>query len=134
MKALSVHPSFAMTIVTGHKTVECRTWTTSYRGDILICSTAKKMHGLIPSHALGVVTLADIVPFTARHLKPAIKTTFEKGDYAWILENPRCIEPFYVKGKLALWECDHDIVYLPKPANDEEDDALFKKYWEPILF
>ena len=49
MKALSIHPIYAMCIVTGQKTVECRSWTTSYRGDILICSTAKKRKVQFPA-------------------------------------------------------------------------------------
>lgn len=37
MKALSIHPYYAIGIVTGDKTI-VRTWSTDYRGDILICS------------------------------------------------------------------------------------------------
>lgn len=48
MKALSVEAGYAMCLVTGLKTVECRSWDTNYRGDIIICSTAKKLHGTIP--------------------------------------------------------------------------------------
>ena len=42
MKALSIHPEYAMNIIKGLKTVEVRGWTTKYRGDILICATANK--------------------------------------------------------------------------------------------
>ena len=91
MKALSIHPIYAMCIVTGQKTVECRSWTTNYRGDILICSTAKKEKGTIPGHALGVVTLKDIVPFQRKHLKGAMMDSFSAENYAWILANPRVI-------------------------------------------
>ena len=41
VKALSIHPYYAQAIVTGLKTIEVRTWRTDYRGDIVICSTAK---------------------------------------------------------------------------------------------
>lgn len=141
MKALSVHPYFAMSIVVGIKTVEIRTWKTDYRGDILICSTAQKIHGMIPSHALGVVRLADVVPFDRnKHLKAAdiepsgIDKDF-KG-YAWILEDPRVIKPIPVKGKLSLWNFDreNEIEYLPKPKTKEEDKELDRIYWEPIIF
>lgn len=63
MKALSIHPVYAGLIWAGDKTIECRSWRTDYRGDLLICSTAKKIKDTIPGHALCVVTLADIVPF-----------------------------------------------------------------------
>ena len=134
MKALSIHPVYAMCIVTGQKTVECRSWTTNYRGDILICSTAKKEKGTIPGHALGVVTLEDIVPFQRKHLKGAMMNNFSPEDYAWILTNPRVIKPFPVKGKLSLWTCEHEIEYLPEPKNEAEDEELGRIYWDPIIY
>ena len=134
MKALSIHPIYAMCIVTGQKTVECRSWTTNYRGDILICSTAKKEKGTIPGHALGVVTLEDIVPFQRKHLKGAMMDSFSPEDYAWILTNPRVIKPFPVKGKLSLWTCEHEIEYLPEPKNEKEDEELGRIYWDPIIY
>lgn len=135
MKALTVHPAYAMCIVTGQKTVECRTWKTSYRGPVLICSSAKKMHGSIPGHALGVVDLVDVVPFAREHIAPSMEDGMIYNAYAWILKNPRCIEPLPVKGKLSLWNFDQDekIVYLPKPETEEEDKALGAKYWEPLI-
>lgn len=135
MKALTVHPVYAMCIVGGQKTVECRTWKTSYRGPILICSSAKKFHGSIPGHALGVVDLVDVVPFKREHIKPSMEDGMIYDAYAWILENPRIIEPIPVKGKLSLWNFEHDekIVYLPKPKNEEEDEALGAKYWDPLI-
>ena len=135
MKALTVHPSYAMAIVTGLKTVECRTWKTSYRGDILITSSAKKFAGTIPGHALGVVTLKDIVRFDRKHVKPALMQDWEPGLYAWILENPRIIKPIPVKGKLSLWNfADEDkSEYLPVPKTEEEDEALGAMYWDDLI-
>ena len=72
MKALSIHPYYAMAIVSGQKTIEIRSWETSYRGDILICSTAKKQRGTIPGHALGVVTLEDIRRFEKKDFKATL--------------------------------------------------------------
>ena len=106
MKALSIHPYFALQIFFLEKTVECRSWTTKYRGDILICSTAKKFKETIPGHALCVVTLKDIVPMKKEHLEAACmyEDEYSADTYAWILDNVRVIEPFAVKGKLSLWE------------------------------
>lgn len=134
MKALSIHPVYAMSIVTGQKTVECRSWSTNYRGDILICSTARKEKGTIPGHALGVVTLEDVVPFQRKHLKGAMMDDFYPEDYAWILTNPRVIKPFPVKGKLSLWTCEHEIEYLPVPKNKKEDEELAREYWDSIIY
>lgn len=136
MKALTIYPDFAMSIVVGTKTVECRTWTTDYRGPILITSSAKKIKHTIPGHALGVVDLVDIVPFKRCHIEPAGMTGMPRGKcYAWILENPRCIKPIPVKGKLSLWNFadDDKIEYLPVPQTDEEDEALGAMYWDPLI-
>ena len=134
MKALSIHAPYAMAIVTGEKTVECRSWKTDYRGDILICSSSKKYKGTIPGHALGVVTLKDIVPFQAQHLRGAMMDDYYPDDYAWILTNPRLIKPFPVKGKLHLWPCEHEIEFLPVAKNEQEDEELGRIYWDPIIY
>lgn len=137
MKALTVHPIYAMKIVTGIKTVECRTWKTDYRGDILITSSAKKFKGTIPGHVLGVVELVDVVPFKKEHLQAADMIGMPDVDsYAWILKNPRVIKPIPIKGKLSLWESGlsyDDLMILPEPKNEEEDKELDRIYWEPLV-
>lgn len=145
MKALSIHPYYALAITTGEKTVECRTWNTSYRGDLLIHATAKKLKGTIPSHALCVAELVDVVPFKKKHLKDALmeRSDYEDGMYAWILDNIRYIKPIPLQGRLGLWEYDGDIEYIPQEewllpadATDEELDELSEKftqkYWADI--
>ena len=137
MKALSIHPYFAMEIFFLEKTIECRTWTTRYRGDILICSTAKKFTDTIPSHALCVVTLKDIVPFEKKHLEAArmFPEEYSPNTYAWMLEDVRIIKPFPVKGKLSLWECDHEISFIEGVnVSEEENDRIFDEYFEPIMY
>ena len=136
MKALTILPPYAMGIVGGLKTVECRTWKTDYRGPILITSSARRIKDTIPGHALGVVDLVDIVPFTRKHLNAAGMDSMPDGKcYAWILENPRLIKPIPVKGKLSLWnfEDDEKIEYLPVPQTDEEDEALGAMYWDDLI-
>lgn len=135
MKALSIHPGYAGLIFAGAKTVECRTWKTDYRGDLLICSTAKKFHDTIPGHALCVVSLVDVVPFTKDHIKPACMEGIkpEPGWYAWILDNLRIIRPIPLKGKLSLWDYNGEIEYLQQPATKEEDDKMYHEIWEPLF-
>ena len=136
MKALSIHPYFAMSIAFGIKTVENRTWTTNYRGDILICSTAKKYKDTIPGHALCVVTLKDIVPMKKKHLKAAalFDDEYNPNSYAWILENVRFIKPFPVKGKLSLWECDHKIEYLDLCEDEKEKNRILEEVYGPLMY
>ena len=40
MKAISLKQPWANLVACGYKTLETRTWTTSYRGELLICSSA----------------------------------------------------------------------------------------------
>lgn len=135
MKALSIHPFFAGMIMSGNKTVECRTWKTEYRGDLLICSTAKILKDTIPGHALCVVTLKDVVPFEKKHLEPALMEPgdFEKGLFAWLLDDVRIIKPIPLKGKLSLWNYNGPIEYLKEPETDEEDEKMYHEIWEPLF-
>ena len=134
MKALSIHPVYACAIWIGEKTIECRTWRTDYRGDILICSTNKKFKDTIPGHALCVVKLADIVPFEKKHLKAAcmLPKDFQKGLYAWMLEDVRIIRPIPLKGQLGLWNYNGEVEYLPEPKTEEEDEKMYHEIWEPL--
>ena len=94
MKALSLHPYWAWQILVGDKTIECRTWRTDYRGDLIICSTAKKEPGYIPGHALLICELVDIVPFKPVHLAEAgFDKMPDEPAYAWLLDNVRVIYP-----------------------------------------
>lgn len=146
MKALSIHPYYAMGIAVGKKSVECRSWSTDYRGKILICSTAKKLHGTIPGHALCTVDLVDVVPFEKKHLDAALmeKNDFHYNNFAWILKNNLLIEPIPVKGKLSLWNFEEEekIKYVPKElwlvpdgvnADDSEPGDWFTEHWEPLF-
>jgi hypothetical protein len=135
MKALSIHPDPATLILFGQKTIECRTWKTDYRGDILICSTAHKLKNTIPGHAICVVRLADVVPFKREHLDAACKTasTYSRDDYAWILADLRLIKPFAVKGKLSLWNCEENVEIFDGIRPKEEWDEIFKTYYEPLF-
>ena len=135
MKALSIHPFYACKIFSGEKTVECRSWSTSHRGDLLICSTAKKFKDTMPGHALCVVTLKDVVPFEKKHLKAALMEPkyYEPGLYAWILDDVRIIRPIPLKGKLSLWDYNGDIEYLQEPETDEEDERMYHEIWEPLF-
>lgn len=135
MKALSVHPVFAMKIFSKEKTIELRTWKTDYRGDLLICSTQKKQKDTIPGHALCVVTLADCVPFEKKDCEAAWldPSNYQPDLYAWKLENLRYIKPIPLKGKLGLWNYDGEIEYLQEPETDEEDEKIYHEIYEPLF-
>ncbi|MCK5020435.1 MAG: ASCH domain-containing protein [Candidatus Peribacteraceae bacterium] len=116
MKALSVRQPWAALIATGIKTIETRTWATSYRGDLLICSGLKpfkideefgpwKSLNLIYGHALCVVKLTDCRPMVDADCDLACCAVYNRA-YSWVLEDIRPIQPFDVKGQLRLFEVD----------------------------
>lgn len=146
MKALSIHPYYAMAIVAGQKNIEVRTWKTEYRGDILICSTNRKLHGTIAGHALGIVTLKDIRPLKREDCPAALITAQQykelENAYAWVLDYNRLIKPVPVKGKLSLWDYTGSVEIIPDkewilPPGVKPEDApagdWVKKYWEPLM-
>jgi hypothetical protein len=127
MKALSFRQPWATLIVTGEKTIEWRSWKTDYRGDIVVCSSATKQEldwahmseddrACFPlGQAFGIVTLRGIrqfkkSDFDAACMSDGFDTMPDPPGYAWLLENPRFIENFPVKGKLNFFNLNDDLI------------------------
>lgn len=113
MKSLSVKQPWANWIANGRKTIETRRWATSYRGPLLICSSKEFDHdtavderaALYPlGFALCIVDLVDVRMMEGRADEDAALCGVYPGARAWVLANPRKIEPFSVKGRLGLFE------------------------------
>ena len=140
MKALSIRNPYAHFIMCGEKDIECRSWQTDYRGDLLICSSANpKIKNTICGHALCIVTLESIEPFTKEHLDGACMAEMPDGkNNAWHLSNVRQIKPFPVKGKLNFFNVDDNLIEVIDNGDDtltvEECTELFKKYIEPLIY
>ncbi|MEG0374211.1 MAG: ASCH domain-containing protein [Raoultibacter sp.] len=131
MKALSLKPEWAMPVLLDMKTIECRTWQTSYRGDLLICSSAKPLPGTIAGYALCVAELLGIEPFGMEHLEAACLESMPSNAYAWQLGEIKWIEPFKQKGKLNLFDVDNNLIkYLPDDLTCRE---CLETYYEPLL-
>lgn len=116
--ALSVQQPWASMIASGQKTIETRTWRTSLRGDLLICSS--KSPKIDPAgFALAVVRLVDCRAMTEDDEWEA-RCEFYSGAFAWVLDDLRRIEPFPVKGRLGLFsvECD------PRPASQRIEGCI----------
>lgn len=113
MKALSLRPDYAFDVLDGKKSTEYRSWKTDYRGDLLICSTKKKIPGTIQGYALIVCELVDI--------KKA------RGGYAWILSNFRTIHPFKVKGQRRLFDVDDNLIKFTGFKERETDPERIKQ-------
>lgn len=134
MKVLSLLQPWASLVVMGRKEIETRSWSTSYRGELLIHASLGKAGALIGKESpfkkyipdfqqlpfgaiIGKVALIDIIPIAHLGLPENLiaKLTLEEkafGDYsaeryAWILSDAEKFEkPIRVKGSLRLWEYD----------------------------
>lgn len=123
MKALSVRQPWAGMIASGRKTVEVRSWSTSYRGPLLICSGKARhplgveLHG--PGGALGValcvVELVDVRPLVPGDADAAgLDLEALAGQFAWVLRDPVAVEPVAVSGRLGLFTLPRAVA---RPAN-----------------
>lgn len=97
------------------KTIEVRSRNTSYRGDILICSSAKPvLPGMMSGVTLGLVELYDVKPvkeFTAEDWAATcipVQDRPQKG-WGWLMRNPRPVVEMPVSGQLGFYD-----VIVPK--------------------
>lgn len=111
MKALSIKEPWASLIVEGKKTIELRTWSTHYRGPILIHRSGKN-GGIV-----GVMEILEIIEIKSpeqfrslRHKHRARDTFYQERLYGWVLENAKPLEFIPCKGRLGLWEPSADIL------------------------
>lgn len=120
-RALTVKQPYANDLVTaaftfeGHtygvKSIEVRSKNTTYRGDLLICSSANpEIAGLESGVTLGLVELYGIKPvseftpddWAQTRIPPEKAAKITKG-YGWLMRNPRRVIEFPVKGQLGIY-------------------------------
>lgn len=127
MKALTVRQPWAHLIVKGIKTIENRSWTSHYRGWLLIHSsltqeefeeaelglTKDESRDLIEAmdgpcwsgHIIGAVKVADIITGTAAKKLGAHFSDWAFGPLCWVLESAVAFEkPIKHTGQVGLWE------------------------------
>lgn len=106
-RVLTIRQPWAHLIVEGTKPVENRSWSTNYRGLILIHAgqarddEEARDFGLDPDRLdygaiIGSAQLVDIVD---DHPSP-----FFHGPCGWVLQKPQRLQPVPMRGKLSLWE------------------------------
>jgi len=114
MKAISLKQPWANLVIAGQKIIETRVWKTNYRGDLVICSSAKPdlvhVHANVPrdpmGYALGIVDVYDIVKMNRNHEKEAMCQLYD-GAYAWLLRSIREFKkPIPIKGQLNLFDIE----------------------------
>jgi hypothetical protein len=121
--ALSIRQPWAELILLGRKTIELRTWSTNYRGQLWIHTglqsdpNAEQEFGhLFKGGYVGSVILESVIPLNrdrwqawqARHLDQG---PYQPGVYAWILSNPRrLVTPIPGPGQPGLFYPPQDSV------------------------
>lgn len=117
------------------KTIEVRSRKISYRGDVLICSSAKPvLDGMLSGVTCGLVELYDVKPvseFTAQDWANTcipVQDRPKKG-YGWLMRNPRRVIEMPVTGQLGLYNIvvpKGDITEYPRVV------ALGKEGWDIV--
>lgn len=132
MEAISLWPEWAHLIFCGLKSIEVRTWKISTPRELPLC-TSKYDYKYFPGgYAVGIMKVAECVPFTEEHLKAAMTQPEEmptKPSYAWMLDWFKPIKPFPVKGKVSIYNVDKD------PADFEylETNRAIYDAYAPLL-
>ena len=114
MRALSVAQPWAWAIIHGPKRIENRTWSTNYRGPLLIHASKSRQWldsanedelpgrpadgDFVYGAIIGVVELLDCVP-----VKQVAGQPFAEGPWCWVLGNPRAIESITYRGQQNLF-------------------------------
>jgi len=128
MKALSVKQPWANMIASGEKTIETRTWMTSFRGPILIISSRQPR--IEPAGCVvAVATLIDCRPMTRRDERAACCRTYPNAK-AWVLEEIRRVEPVPMRGALGLFDCPleiGDLRWLGEGAQGDAPDGASRR-------
>jgi hypothetical protein len=132
MKAISLLQPWATLVTLGIKTIETRSWRTTYRGPILIHASQGKAGGIFAAEPpfkkyitdfnrlpfgaiIGQATITDLIPVEMLEMTEELinRLTMEEkafgdyseGRYAWILEDPQQFtKPIPARGSLSIWE------------------------------
>lgn len=134
MKALSIQQPWTWAILTQGKNIENRTWTTNYRGPLVIHAgikwdvdgpdiphalerTKKDLEALRTGGIVGIVDLVDCLTPVQAVRDPRTRknewyagTRSLDGVCAWILENPRILPFIPLKGQLGIFYLKADVV------------------------
>lgn len=135
-----LEPAFQIDgMVFAEKSIEIRSRSTKFRGDLLICSSAIPMiPGMSSSATIGFVELYDVKPiseFTEQDWEdttiPAEERKKIKKGYGWMMRNPRRVIEMPVKGQLGIFNLVYtkgDIIEYPTICKmDKESWKLVKK-------
>lgn len=110
MKALCVQQPWASMIAAGLKTIETRTWRTSYRGELLIAASKNaqvEIENLPRGKALAIANLVECRPMLESDEIGACCPIYPRA-VAWVFSRIIPIQPFDVRGQLGIFEVDYE--------------------------
>lgn len=141
-KALVLKQPYAEDLATGAKTIEVRSTRTTYRGDLLICSSATPVYPKMMSGVtLGFVELYDCKPiseFTAEdweatRIPHERRKQITKG-YGWLMRNPRRVIEYPIKGQLGIYHLVYTKGVIEQyPTQVVYDDEAWAKFAKKIM-
>lgn len=123
VRILSIRQPYVWAILAGHKRVENRSWSTPYRGPVLLHASLRldqegahwmqaDMRLRVPAElpvggVIGVCTLVDVIEEDkGRRFGP-----WFCGPYGWVLRDPVALrEPVGLAGKLKLWKASPEVI------------------------
>ena len=128
MKALCVRQPYAELIARGVKTHEVRSWFREYRGPLLIVASSQYAYGANETYAdsrlkldkrttprssaVCVVDLVEIFEVDEAGYLDSACCEVDEFCLLWELARPRRVEPFFVAGKLNLFEVSDKLIRL----------------------
>lgn len=111
-RALSVKQPYAQYLVTGRKTIEVRSRNTAYRGQLLICASAKPILPPIDifpvACAVGLIELYGVKPVEEFTPDDWAATCIPEGErpkkgFGWLMRNARRVIEIPVSGQLGIF-------------------------------
>ncbi len=118
MKAITIKQPWASLIMTGRKTIETRTWSTKYRGMLLLHSSAKPKSQGPAGVVLGVIKVVDVRRMVKADEGAACCSMYP-GAYAWVIRKVAKLATYIpCRGRLGLWEAEiSQDLYVIKPLH-----------------
>jgi ASCH domain len=122
MKAIVIRQPWAWLIVNGYKDIENRTWTTRYRGPLLIQASARRptsreMHEFRAFARKRGVTLPEEFELGGivgmARLDDCVEKSRSKwfgGPIGWVLSKPKKLPFVALKGQLGLFDPPHRVL------------------------
>ena len=130
IKALSIREPWISMIADGEKTIETRTWMTSYRGPLLLVGSKKpdlcsglrsaRKDGPYAGKAACMAYLVGCRPMTKVDETAACCEAYPRAK-AWLLANIARVEPVYVTGKQGLYNVEKWKIRVLSPGEVESD-------------